>query len=116
MVWGDGDPGRWSIGVLGLGVDGVVLGVFVVGLGRGTREVRFREMLGEALKGNRGAGLFAVAPRGGGADVGGGGAAVDVVATDALASSDGATSVVDVDAARRPSMPQGRKSSTVVVA
>ena len=78
--------------------------------------MRFKEMLGEALKGNRGAGLFAVASSGGTDGGVGAGAAGDMVPTDPLASSDGATSVVDVEAVRRPSMPQGRKSSAVVAA
>jgi len=110
--WGPRPMVEWGAG-LGSGWGGV--GGVCGGIGKRTREVRFREMLGEALKGNRGAGLFAVAPRSGGADVGGAGAAVDVVPIEPLASSDGATSVVDVEAGHRQSISQGSKSSAVVV-
>lgn len=87
------------------------------GVQRRTREVRFREALGDALKGNRGAGLFAVGPRGvqgqqgqmqGQGQEAGGALAIDGM--DVLPSSDAAMGEMD----RRTSLAS-RKGSAVAV-
>jgi len=90
---------EWGAGLGGGGVWG--------GVGRRTRGIRFREQLGEALKGHRGNNLFSVAPRG--VQDGSVGTVVD-------ASND---SVMDAEAARRMSDLQqqahNRKASTIAV-
>jgi len=90
---------EWGSGMGGGGVWG--------GVGRRTRGVRFREQLGEALKGHRGNNLFSVAPRGQAVQDGGGG----------VVGEGGNETAMDVESARRMSEVQGhnRKTSTIAV-
>jgi len=90
---------EWGGGMGGGGVWG--------GVGRRTRGVRFREQLGEALKGHRGNNLFSVAPRGQPVQDSSAGGVADA----------GNDAVMDAEASRRMSEAQAhsRKASTIAI-